>query len=257
MIGLMVNGAQRLTVTGACAGRQPNERGATHRRRSAKHVAYGTVPLARTGPREEDGPVEGRELESVPPAVDDLDRAEMAALLSDLFVDGQVSHEEFYGTLDRIFGAVSRSDLEEAMRGVPSPVQLTPPSLRLTEPLAMHLGGGRARLGAGWQLGATTSVTTGAGATQLDLSAVTWDALVVDLRLETWGSIEVLVPRGVTVQLTGGSGRAQLCHLSPPIPGGPVLRIRVSGPAGAICVRHPEERLGAPYPHRRRNRTAG
>jgi hypothetical protein len=181
----------------------------------------------------------------------------MTALLSDLFVGGEVSHDEFYGTLDRIFGALSRSDLEDAMRELPSPVQLTPAALRLTEPLAMHLGGGRARLGAGWQLGATTSVTTGAGTTRLDLSAATWDAPEIDLRLETWGSIEVLVPRGVAVQLRGGSGRVRASRLSPPIPGGPVLRISVTGPAGAICVRHPDERPGGPLARRRRGGTAG
>lgn len=201
--------------------------------------------------------MEGRELVPSAHAVDDLDRTAMTALLSELFVGGRVSHEEFYDILDRIFGAISRSDLEDAMRDLPSPVQLTPASLRLKEPLAMHLGGGQVQLGAGWQLGATTSVTTGVGATRLDLSAVTWDALEIDLRLETWGSIEVLVPRGVAVQLTGGSGRVQVCRLSPPIPGGPVLRVRVTGPAGAICIRHPEEQLEATFARRRRSSTAG
>jgi hypothetical protein len=185
-------------------------------------------------------------------AVGDPDRAAAAARLRDLFGRGQVSLEEFYGALEHVFAANGRTDLEAVMQALPPPVQLTPISIRLTEPLVLHIADGGARLGEGWQLGATTSVTTSVGATQIDLNAATWDALEIDLHLETWGSIEVLVPRGVVVQMAGGSGRVKIDPLSPPIPGGPVLRIRVTGPSGVIYVRHLEEHLGGPFTRRRR-----
>jgi hypothetical protein len=189
-------------------------------------------------------------------AVGDRDLAAAATRLRDLYGCGQVSLEEFYGALERIFTASSRADLEAVMRALPPPVQLTPMSLRLTEPLVLRIADGGTRLGAGWQLGATTSVTTSVGTTQLDLNAATWDALEIDLHLETWGSIEVLVPRGVAVQMAGGSGQVQIHPLSPPIPGGPVLRIWISGPTGVICVGHLEERLGGPFTRRRRRGAA-
>src|ERR1019366_10726619 len=89
---------------------------------------------------------------------------------------------------------------------------------------------------------------------RLDLTAASWDAHQINLRLETWGSIEVLVPEGVTVQISGGSGSVQLEPLSPPVPGGPLLRISTSGPTGVIRIRHPRERNGGPFPRRRRRR---
>jgi hypothetical protein len=202
--------------------------------------------------------VEGPDL--VPVAHDDgpdCQRAVATARLGDLYGGGLVSLEQFYDVLEHIFAASTRNDLEAAMRELPPPVQLTPASLRLVEPLVLRIADGGTRLGEGWQLGATTSVTTGVGATQLDLNAATWDALEIDLHLETWGSIEVLVPRGVTVQVTGNSGRLRIEPLPPAIPGGPVLRIRVSGPSGTICVRQLEERLDGPFTRRRGRSAAG
>jgi hypothetical protein len=202
-------------------------------------------------------PVEAHDL--VPVAHDaagDRDLMAAATRLGDLYERGQVSLEEFYRALERIFTASGSTDLEGVMRALPPPVQLTPMSLRLTEPLVLRIPDGGARLGAGWQLGAITSVTTSVGTTQLDLNAATWDALDIDLHLETWGSIEVLIPRGVAVQMAGGSGRVQIHPLSPPIPGGPVLRIRISGPSGVICVGHLEERPGGPFTRRRQRRDA-
>ena len=38
--------------------------------------------------------------------------------------------------------------------------------------------------------------------------------------------------------LAGGAGRVHLESLSTPVPGGPVLRISTSGPAGVIRIRH-------------------
>jgi hypothetical protein len=190
-------------------------------------------------------------------AVGEHDRAAATARLCDLFGRGQVSLEEFYGVLELIFSATSRAGLESTMRALPPPVQLTPVSLRLTEPLVLRMPDGGARLGAGWQLGAATSVTTGSGATQLDLNAASWDDLDIDLNLETWGSIEVLVPRGVAVQVVGGSGRVRIRPLSPPVPGGPLVRIKISGPAGVIFVRHLEDRLGGSFKRWRRSAAVG
>jgi DUF1707 SHOCT-like domain len=190
-------------------------------------------------------------------AVADLERTAATERLGELFGCGQVSLEEFHQVLERIFTSLHRADLEAVMRTLPPPVHITPVSRRLTEPLVVQLAHGGACLGAGWQLGAATSVTTGSGTTRLDLNAASWDALEVDLRLETWGSIDILVPRGVAVQMVGGSGQVRIHSLSPPIPGGPVLRIRISGPAGAISVRHDDERIGERLPRRKRHGTVG
>jgi hypothetical protein len=126
----------------------------------------------------------------------------------------------------------------------------------LAKPLALHAVDGGLQLGSGWQLAAETTVRTGVGSALIDLTTASWDTLHVDLHLETWGSIEVLVPKGVAVQMAGGAGRVRLEVLSAPVPGGPVLRITTSGPAGVIRIRHFKERRdNGPFARLRRPRT--
>lgn len=175
--------------------------------------------------------------------VGEPDRTTAIARLHDLFSSGAVSLEHFYRVLEGIFAAHLRTALEEVLSSLPPPVRLTPTSLRLSEPLVLRVADGGSRLGAGWQLASNTTVIAGSGATLLDLCAATWDALAIDLHLETWGSINVIVPRGVAVQMVGGSRQVRLDALSPAIPGGPLLRIRTSGPSGVISVvNHLDER---------------
>ena len=143
------------------------------------------------------------------------------------------------------------------MLALPPLVRLTPASRRLTKPLVLQAADSGLQLGSGWQLAADTTISTGFGAARLDLTAASWDTHQINLRLETWGSIEVLVPEGVAVQIVSGSARVQLESLSPPVPGGPVLRISTSGPTGVIRIRHPNERSGEPFTRSRRRRTAG
>ena len=185
-------------------------------------------------------------------------RVAAIARLRDLFSDGTLSFERFSGVLDQVFAAPSHADLEAAMVALPPLVRLTPASRRLARPLVLQVAdGGGLQLGSGWQLAADTTVGTGFGTARLDLTVASWDAHQIDLRLETWGSIEVLVPEGVVVLMAGGSRPVQFEALSPPVPGGPVLRISTSGPTGVIRIRHPEEHHGGPFRRWRRRRTAG
>jgi hypothetical protein len=168
-----------------------------------------------------------------------------------------LSLERFSGVLEQVFAAPSHADLEAAMLALPPLVRLTPASRQLAKPLVLQAADGGLQLGSGWQLAADTTISTGFGAARLDLTAASWDTHQINLRLETWGSIEVLVPEGVAVQIVSGSARVQLESLSPPVPGGPVLRISTSGPTGAIRIRHPKERNGGLFTRWRRRRTAG
>jgi hypothetical protein len=189
--------------------------------------------------------------------VDEDDRVAAIARLHFLFTTGELSFERFSGVLEEVFSASSYADLEAAMLVLPPLVRLTPNSRRLTKPLVLHSAGAGHQLSSGWQLAADTTISTGIGAAHIDLTAVSWDAHHINLRLETWGSIEVLVPEGVAVQMVGGSGRVQLESLARPVPGGPVLRISTSGPTGVIRICHPTERDPGLFKHWRRRRTIG
>ena len=189
--------------------------------------------------------------------VDEAARVAAIARLQDLFSGGALSLERFCGVLEQVFAAPSHADLSTAMSVAAAAGPAHTASRRLAEPLVLQVADGDLQLGSGWQLAADTIVRTGFGAARLDLTAASWDADQINLRLETWGSIEVLVPEGVAVQMVGGSGRVQLESLTPPVPGGPVLRISTSGPTGVIRIRHPMDRNGGLFTRWRRWRTEG
>lgn len=194
--------------------------------------------------------------------VDDDARVAAVSRLHDLVSGGGLSVERFSVILEQVFAAASHAELEAAMSALPSLVRLTPASQRLTRPLVLHVPDGVLELGSGWQLAADTAVETGFGAARLDLGAASWDVDQINLYLQTWGSIEVLVPKGVAVQMLGGSASVELDSLSLPVPGGPVLRIATSGPTGVIRIRHPKKRSGRPFTrwrrrHRRHLRSLG
>jgi hypothetical protein len=187
--------------------------------------------------------------------VDEDARAAAVSRLHDLISGGGLSLEHFSGILEQVFAAASHGELEAAMLALPSLVRLTPASQRLARPLVLHVPDGGLELGSGWQLAANTAIGTGFGVARLDLTAASWDLNQINLHLQTWGSIEVLVPKGVAVQMLGGSASVELESLSAPVPGGPVLRISTSGPTGVIRIRHPKKRNGRPFTRwRRRHR---
>lgn len=185
--------------------------------------------------------------------------ARLAAIarLRDLFSVGGLSLARFSGVLEQVYAASSHADLELAMSALPPLVLLTPATRRLDRPLVLRVPDSKLQLGSGWQLAAETTIGSGFGAALIDLSAASWDAHQIDLRLETWGSIEVLVPEGVAVQILGGSASVQLESLSPPIPGAPLVRISTSGPTGVIRIGHPKERNGRRFARWRRSHTTG
>jgi hypothetical protein len=189
--------------------------------------------------------------------VDDEERTAATDRLHALVRGGGLSLERFSTALEQVLAAVSHAELEAAMLGLPPVVRLTPASRRLTQPLVLHADG-HLQLGAGWQLAAETTISVAFGAARLDLTAASWDANLIHLHLETRaGEFEVIVPEGVAVQMVGGSGRVQLEPLSPPLPGGPVLRISTVGPTGMIRIGHPKKGRGGPLTRWRRRRAAG
>jgi len=189
--------------------------------------------------------------------VDEDDRVAAIARLHDLFSTGALSFECFTEFLETVFAAPGHADLEAAMLALPPLVRLTPTSRRLTKPLVLRAADGGLHLASGWQLAADTTISTGFGAARVDLTAASWDSCQINLHLETWGSIEVLVPEGVAVQMVGGSGHVRLESLSAPATGGPVLRISTSGPTGVIRIRHPKEYNDGLLTRWKRRRTGG
>ncbi len=94
-------------------------------------------------------------------------------------------------------------------------------------------------MGAGWQLGTDITIKTNTGSVRIDLCEATWDAREVDLHLQTTtGKIDVIVPKGVLVQIVSMTGNVTLDNLAPALPGGPILRVYASTKAGRIRFAH-------------------
>jgi hypothetical protein len=173
--------------------------------------------------------------------LEEQDRMAAIDRLHNLIRGGSLSLEHFSAVLGQVLAARGYADLEAAMSALPPLVRVTPASRRLAQPLVLRADGDL-KLGSGWQLAADTTISIAFGTAWLDLTAASWDANQINLRLETRaGAIEVIVPEGVAVQMVGGSGRVQLQSLSAPVPAGPVLRISTLGPTGVIRIRHPKK----------------
>ena len=179
-----------------------------------------------------------------PEPVDDSERLAAVARLHDLVGTGGLSLERFSASLERVLAADDQADLEMAMAALPSVVRLTPASRRLSQPLKVDVGIGKLRLGAGWQVAPETEVIASTGKVCLDLTSATWDAREIDLRLRVrTGKIDVIVPKGVAVQMVSATGRVRLDNLVPPVPGAPVLRVVASTSNGGGRIRFSHELL--------------
>jgi len=200
---------------------------------------------------------EDRPLSAPLGGVDEQDRVAAIDRLHELVRGGSLSLEGFAAVFEQVLAAAAHADLEAAMSAVPPLVRLTPASRRLAQPLVLRADGAL-KLGSGWQLAADTTISIAFGTAWLDLTAASWDANQINLRLETRaGAIELIVPEGVAVQMVGGSGRVQLESLSTPVPAGPILRISTLGATGVIRIRHPKKRRAGPFTRWRRRRKAG
>jgi hypothetical protein len=73
----------------------------------------------------------------------------------------------------------------------------------------------------------------------LDLTQAEFDDHVIDLHVYTgWGSITIIVPQGVDVQVIRHRGGAD-SRLDPPVPGLPLVRLDVTTNIGRVHLRHP------------------
>ena len=171
--------------------------------------------------------------------ISDRDRVAVIARLHDLVANGDLGLVRFSASLEQVLAADWENELEAAVAGLPSIVRLTPSWRKLAQPVVLDAGIHRLELGAAWQLGADTTVKTNTAKVRLDLTEATWDARDVQLHLQSGtGNMEVIVPRGVSIQVVSMTGRVTLEDLAPALPEGPVLRVEAATKTGKIRFTH-------------------
>jgi hypothetical protein len=169
---------------------------------------------------------------------DDQQRA--TEFVKQLYATGGIDEAGFEAGIAGVLDATTYAELVEIVRSLPPPVAFTAAGRRLTRPLEIHSGVGRLRLTGRWQLAAETHVSADLGSVRLDLTDAEFDDNVIDLHVYSgWGTITIIVPRGVEVQIIRHRGGVS-SRLEPPVPGFPLIRLDVTTNIGRVRLRHPE-----------------
>jgi len=175
-----------------------------------------------------------------PPISEDL-KQQGIDFLQGLLASDKVDLDRFQDALDALLGAHTQAEFASVVRGLPPPVELTPPARRRREPLEINTSMGEVRLGGRWQVSRLTKISTRMGAVTIDLSQAEFDDWDVEIVIHAhMGAITLIVPRGFEVRPVGKCGPIDMV-LEPSIPGFPVVRLSATCDMGAIRVMHPTE----------------
>ena len=168
--------------------------------------------------------------------------------LKEVYAAGHIDEGRFDTGVAELLTARTDAEVAEVVRALPAPVALTSPDRRLDKPLEIHSGMRRLRLTGRWQVAKETHVSADLGSVRIDLTEAEFDDRVIDLHVYTgWGSITIIVPMGVGVQVLRQYGGVD-SRLEPPVPGLPLIRLDATTNIGKVRLRHP----AAPGRKRRR-----
>jgi len=159
--------------------------------------------------------------------------------VKELYAAGEIDAERLDTGVAGVLAARSEAEVAEVVRSFPAPVALTSQERRLERPLEIHSGFGRLRLAGQWQLARETHISADLGSIRLDLTQAEFDDHVIDLHVYTgWGSITIIVPPGMGVQVIRHRGGVD-SRLDAPVPGLPLVRLDVTTNIGRVHLRHP------------------
>jgi len=115
-----------------------------------------------------------------PPISEDL-KQQGIDFLQGLLASDKVDLDRFQDALDALLGAHTQAEFASVVRGLPPPVELTPPARRRREPLEINTSMGEVRLDGRWQVSRLTKISTRMGAVTIDLSLAEFDDWDVEI----------------------------------------------------------------------------
>ena len=183
--------------------------------------------------------------------VDDHDRERMVEVLRGHCADGRLTLDEFSDRVGLVYEARTRGDLDLVIADMPTPVaprRALSPSTRKPVPSAVAVFSSHKQTGR-WRPSETLSAVAVMGSVELDLREAEFDHAVIHINATSiMGSIEVIVPEGVEVELTGfnlmGSKESRVAD-TPGRAGALVIRVNAFVLMGSVLVRNKRPR-GAP-----------
>jgi hypothetical protein len=99
----------------------------------------------------------GLPAETGPPVSEDLQQRGID-FLQGLLASGKADLDRFRKALDALLGAQTQADFASVVRGLPPPVDFTPPARRRHEPLEISASMGEVRLESRWQVSRLTKI---------------------------------------------------------------------------------------------------
>jgi hypothetical protein len=173
----------------------------------------------------------------------DRDREQALEKLSTAASDGRLTLEEYSARADRALAARVLGELAELTTDLerPSDPAATAPE-QMTAILSSDTRDGH------WHVPARLSARTVLGECKIDLqdAVLTSHTTVVQARA-TLGSVEIYVPDGIDVRLTGKAilGEKSSTVRQAPVPGAPVVEVRATAILGSVRVCPPRLSKGA------------
>ena len=183
-------------------------------------------------------PVAPDELASPPdaagPRASDRDREQALAQLSTAASDGRLTLEEYSARADRALSARTLGELTDLTTDLERPPLLAAPAPeQMTAILSSDCRDGQ------WRVPAQLSARTVLGECKIDMqdALLTSHTTVIEARA-TLGSVEIFVPDGVEVRLTGKAilGEKSSSVQQAPVPGAPVIEVRATAILGSVKV---------------------
>jgi hypothetical protein len=169
----------------------------------------------------------------------DEERDRSIVLLRDAVVSGRLTLEEFSDRVGR--AQLARTDRDLAELTLDLPAQAPVPAV-ITQARHRAICSKLVRRGS-WEIPERSSWRSLFGTIVLDLREARLAGAETELEIHnTFGTVTVLVPAGVQLDVQGGGAFASQViepPSRPPPPGVPRLRIRTSGPGGTLYVRAP------------------
>jgi class 3 adenylate cyclase len=176
--------------------------------------------------------------------ISDDDRQRMVEVLRSHCTDGRLTLDEFSDRVGLVFEAKTRADLELVSADLPTASQpiarVSTGSKRKPVGSAVAIFSGHRQTGV-WRPNETIGAFALMGSVDLDLRHAEIEHPVIQINATSiMGSVEVIVPEGVDVELTGfnlmGSKESRVDE-GPRRPGAPLIRVNACVIMGSVLVR--------------------
>jgi uncharacterized protein DUF1707/cell wall-active antibiotic response 4TMS protein YvqF len=174
-----------------------------------------------------------------PPRASDAEREAAVEVLREAAGDGRLTVEELADRVEAADHAVTRSQLAALTADLPATRRPLPARSGADGPRQRAVLSVLERRGR-WRLEPGARYLALLGSVRLDLRDAVLPGRDVVLEVRAvLGSVEVIVPEGVEVEVTGGDmlgGRDVRLHGAAPPPGAPVVRVHATNVLGSVHV---------------------